>query len=161
MMQYDVKSARVASTGTVVTQQPVRLKCITVTSATSSLRNVAVCDPTVVESGTYSQTTNTITCTITAHGFADGQRVFLDFTTGNSRDGAYTITYVDPDTFTVTAANSISTSGNVSAYSKIDLELDTFSTVGLPVLIPGEGIYLKNGMFVGCGPSVTATVFYG
>jgi hypothetical protein len=161
MMQYDVKSARVASTGTVVTQQPVRLKSITVTSATSSLRNVAVCDPTVVESGTYSQTTTTITCTITAHGFINGQSVFLDFTTGNSRDGTYTITYVDPDTFTVTAANSISTSGNVSAYSKINLQLDTYSTVGLPVLIPGEGIYLKNGMFVGCGPSVTATVFYG
>jgi len=160
-MQYDVKSTRVASTGLVVTQQPVRLKCITVTSATSSLRNIAVCDPTVVKSGTYSQTTNTITCTITAHGFTDGQRVCLDFTTGNSRDGVYAITLVDPDTFTVTAANSISTSGNVSAYSKIDLEIDTFSTVGLPVLIPGEGIYLKNGMFVGCGPSVTATVFYG
>jgi len=161
MMQYDVKSAIVKSTGLVVTNTPIRLKGITVTSGTSSLRNIAVCDPTVVKTGTYSQTTTTITCTITAHGFTNGQRVFLDFTTGNSRDGAYDITYVDPDTFTVTAANSISTSGNVSAYSKLDLEIDTFSTVGLPVKIPGEGIYFPNGMFVGCGPSVTATVFYG
>ncbi len=160
-MQYDVKSAIVKSTGLVVTQQPVRLKSITVSSATSSLRNVAVCDPTVVKSGTYSQTGTTITCTINGHGFTNGQRVFLDFTTGNSRDGMYDITLVNANSFTVTAANSISTSGNVSAYSKINLELDTFSTVGLPVLIPGEGIYLQNGMFVGCGPSVTATVFYG
>jgi hypothetical protein len=46
-------------------------------------------------------------------------------------------------------------------YSSIALEIDTFNTVGLPVLIPGEGIYCPNGIFVGCGSSVTATVFYG
>jgi len=161
-MQYDVKSAIAKSTGLLVTQQPVRLKSITVTSGTSSLRNVAVCDPTVVKTGTYSQSgTTTITCTITAHGFTNGQRVFLDFTTGTSRDAVYEVTVVNANSFTVTAANSVTTSGNVSAYSSIALEIDTFSTVGLPVLIPGEGIYCPNGIFVGCGSSVTATVFYG
>lgn len=161
MMQYDVKSAIAKSTGLLVTQQPVRLKSITVTSGTSSLRNVAVCDPTVVKSGTYSQSGTTITCTITAHGFTNGQRVFLDFTTGTSRDAIYEVTVVNANSFTVTAANSVTTSGNVSAYSSIALEIDTFSTVGLPILIPGEGIYCPNGMFLGCGSSVTATVYYG
>ena len=164
MMQTDVKSARAANTGLLVTQIPVRLKSITVTSATVSARNTCVCDPTVQSSGTYSRTnpSSTITVTIVNHGFVTGQRVFLDFTSGTARDGAYTITKTGDDTFTCVDTGVISTtSGNVTAYSSIALEIDTFNTIGLPVLIPGEGIYCPNGIFVGCGSSVTATVFYG
>jgi hypothetical protein len=163
MMQYDVKSARAAGTGLLVTQQPVRLKSITVTSGTSSLRNTSICDPSIQASGTYARTSPsaTITVTIVNHGFVTGQRVFLDFTSGTARDGAYTITKTGDDTFTCADAPTTTTSGNVTAYSSLALEIDTFSTVGLPVLIPGEGIYCPNGIFVGCGSSVTATVFYG
>jgi hypothetical protein len=164
MMQTDVKSARAAGTGLLVTQSPVRLKSITVTSGTSSRRQTAICDPTVQESGTYSRTdpSSTITVTITNHGFVTGQRVFLDFTSGLARDGTYTITKTGDDTFTCIDPLVVSTtSGNVTAYSSIALEIATFSAVGLPVLIPGEGIYCPNGIFVGCGSSVTATVFYG
>ena len=163
-MQYDVKSARAAGTGLLVTQIPVRLKSITVTSGTSSKRQTAVCDPTVQKSGTYTRTSPsaTITVTITNHGFVTGQRVFLDFTSGTARDGVYSITKTGDDTFTcVDTGVTTTTSGNVTAYSSIALEIATFSTVGLPVLIPGEGIYCPNGIFVGCGSSVTATVFYG
>lgn len=162
-MQYDVKSARAAGTGLLVTQQPVRLKAITVTSGTSSLRNTSICDPSFQKSGTYSRTSPsaTITVTIVNHGLVTGQRVFLDFTSGAGRDGAYNITKIDDDTFTCVDAPTTTTSGNVTMYSVIALEIDTFSTVGLPVRIPGEGIYCPNGIFVGCGSSVTATVFYG
>jgi len=146
-----------------VTQAPVRLKSITVTSATVSARNTCICDPTVQSSGTYSRTSPsaTITVTIVNHGFVTGQRVFLDFTSGTARDGAYTITKTGDDTFTCADVATSTTSGNVTAYSSIALEVDTFNTVGLPILIPGEGIYCPNGIFVGCGSSVTATVFYG
>jgi hypothetical protein len=164
MMQTDVKSARAANTGLLVTQTPVRLKSITVTSATVSARNTAICDPTVNSSGTYSRTnpSSTITVTIANHGFVTGQRVFLNFTSGTARDATYEITKTGDDTFTCVDPLVVSTtSGNVTAYSKIALEIDTFNTVGLPVLIPGEGIYCPNGIFVGCGSSVTATVFYG
>jgi hypothetical protein len=163
MMQTDVKSARAANTGLLVTQAPVRLKSITVTSATVSARNTCICDPTVQSSGTYSRTSPsaTITVTIVNHGFVTGQRVFLDFTSGTGRDGAYTITRTGDDTFTCADVATSTTSGNVTAYSSIALEIDTFNTVGLPILIPGEGIYCPNGIFVGCGSSVTATVFYG
>ncbi len=162
-MQTDVKSARAANTGLLVTQAPVRLKSITVTSATVSARNTCICDPTVQSSGTYSRTSPsaTITVTIVNHGFVTGQRVFLDFTSGTARDGAYTITKTGDDTFTCADVATSTTSGNVTAYSSIALEIDTFNTVGLPILIPGEGIYCPNGIFVGCGSSVTATVFYG
>jgi hypothetical protein len=46
-------------------------------------------------------------------------------------------------------------------YTTILLEVDTFTTVGLPIQVPGEGIYCPNGIYVGLGSSVTATVFYG
>lgn len=163
MMQTDVKSVRAANSGLLVTQIPVRLKAITVTSATVSVRNIAVCDPTLQSSGTYSRTSPsaTITVTIVNHGFVTGQRVFLDFTSGTARDGVYTVTKTGDNTFTCADVATTTTSGNVTAYSSIALEIDTFNTVGLPILIPGEGIYCPNGIFVGCGSSVTATVFYG
>ena len=163
MMQTDVKSAIAKNTGLLVTQSPVRLKSITVTSATVSTRNIAVCDPTVQESGTYARTSPsaTITVTMTAHGFVTGQRVFLDFTSGTARDGTYEITKTGDNTFTCADVATTTTSGNVTAYSSIAMEVDIFNTVGLPILIPGEGIYCPNGIFVGCGSSVTATVFYG
>jgi hypothetical protein len=164
MIQTDVKSVRASGTGLLVTQVPARLKSITVTSGTSSLRNTSICDPTAQKSGTYARTnpSTTITVTITNHGFVTGQRVFLDFTSGSARDGSYVVTKVDDDTFTcVDTGVASTTSGNVTAYSIIVLQIDTFSTVGLPILIPGQGIYCPNGIFVGCGSSVTATVFYG
>jgi len=164
MMQYDVKSAHAQNTGLLVTQSPVRLKAITVTSGTVSTRNTAVCDPTVQASGTYARVSPSakITVTIVNHGFVTGQRVFLDFTSGIARDGTYAVTVTGDDTFTcVDPLVTSDASGNVTAYSSIALEIDTFSSVGLPVLIPGEGIYCPNGIFVGCGASVTATVYYG
>ena len=158
-MQYDVKSAHQTASGTAVSYAT-RLKSITVTSGTASARNIGIADPTVSKSGTYSQTTTTITVTITGHGLVNGQRVFLDFTTGTSRDAVFEVTVTNANVFTVTSTTA-STSGNVTMYTTILLELDTFNTVGLPVQIPGEGIYCPNGIYVGLGNSVTATIYYG
>ena len=159
-MQYDVKSYHARASGNVVTYA-VRLKGVTVTSATVSARNIAVTDPLAKLSGTYSQSSTTITVTSAAHGLVDGQRVFLDITSGTARDGVYAITYINANSFSVTSAAPATTSGNVDIYTNIYVEIDTFNTVGLPVKIPGEGIYCSNGIFVGVGSSVTATVTYG
>jgi hypothetical protein len=158
-MQYDVKAIHQSASGTAVSYAT-RLKGITVTSGTSSIRNMAVADPTVSKSGTYTQTTTTITVTIVGHGLVNGQRVFLDFTTGTSRDAVFAVTVTDANVFTVTSTTA-SASGNVTMYTTLLLELDTFSTVGLPIRIPGEGIYCPNGVYVGLGNSVTATIYYG
>ena len=158
-MQYDVKSAHQSASGTAVSYAT-RLKGITVTSGTASARNIGIADPTVSKSGTYSQTTTTITVTIAGHGLVNGQRVFLDFTSGTSRDAVFEVTVTNANVFTVTSTTA-STSGNVTMYTTILLEVDTFTTVGLPIEIPGEGIYCPNGIYVGLGSSVTATVFYG
>lgn len=161
-MQYDVKHFHSKATGTAVSY-PTRLKSVTVTSATSSARNFCICDPTVNKSGTYSRTSpsGTTTITMTAHGLTTGDRVFLDFTSGAAIDAVFTVTVVNANSFTVTTAATTTTSGNVTMYPTILLEIDTYSTVGIPILIPGEGIYCKNGIFIGCGGSVTGTIYYG
>lgn len=160
-MQYDVSSDYVTGPGKLITSNRTRLKGFTVTSLTVSARNMAVCEPTTKKSGTYSQTALVLTATIVAHGLVNGQRVFLEILTGASRAGVYSITYVDADTFTVAVLPSQSTSGNVNMYPGLIVEIDTFSTVGLPIRIPGEGILCPNGFFVGVGSSVTTSVFYG
>jgi len=161
-MQTDVESYHVTTSRTVVTSQ-VRLKGITVSPATASVRSSVVADPTVFKTGTYARLADstTVTVTITAHGLETGDRVFMDFTTGTAVDGVYAITKTNANVFTVTTAASTATSGAITFYSSILLELDTYNIIGLPIKIPGEGILCKNGMFVGVGGSVTATVFYG
>jgi cytoskeletal protein RodZ len=161
-MQTDVKSYHVTTSRTVTTSQ-VRLKSITVSPNTASLRSSAVADPTFSKTGTYARlaASTTVTVTITAHGLETGDRVFMDFTTGTAVDGVYEITKTNANVFTVTTAASTATSGAVTFYSVILLELDTYNIIGLPVTIPGQGILCRNGMFVGVGGSVTATVFYG
>ena len=64
--------------------------------------------------GTYSQSGTTITVTIDDHGLSVGADVYLDFTTGSGVDATLTITGVTTNTFTVTAAASLTTSGNVT-----------------------------------------------
>ena len=158
-MQYDVKAIHQTASGTAV-NYATRLKGITITPGTVGFRNIGIADPTVSKSGTYSQTTTTITVTITGHGLVNGQRVFLDFTSGTSRDAVFEVAVTNANVFTVTSTTASAT-GNVTMYTTILLEVDTFTTVGLPIEIPGEGIYCPNGIYVGLGSSVTATVFYG
>jgi len=161
-MQYDVKQYHAKATGTAVNFET-RLKSVVVTSGTSSARTFSICDPTVNKSGTYSRTSpsGVTTITMTAHGLETGDRVFLDFTSGTAIDAAFDVTKLDANSFTVTTVATTTTSGNVTMYPTILLELDTYSTVGLPILIPGEGIRCKNGIFVGLGGSVTGTIYYG
>ncbi len=65
-------------------------------------------------SGTYAQSGTTITVTMTAHGMAAGQAVYLDFTSGAGIDGYFIIFNVTTNEFSVTASNSQTTSGFVS-----------------------------------------------
>ena len=67
------------------------------------------------QTGTYSQSSNTSTITITNHGLAIGDVVTIDYTSGSATDGDFVIvTTPTVDTFTVTAASSATNSGDVS-----------------------------------------------
>jgi hypothetical protein len=112
--------------------------------------------------GTYDIPGST-TCTITIanHGLSNGDIVGLNFTSGTAVDDSYVVANVTTNTFTVTTA-SLTTSGNVTMYPKVLVELDCSSGTSFYTLIPGEGILAAGGLF--CllpSTNVTMTIFYG
>lgn len=99
-------------------------------------------------SGTYSQSGTTITVTRTAHGYVAGEAVYLNFTSGTSASDFYTIATNAANTFTVTAAASATTSGNVVIADVIGSfvanDANTFATaIGFDVVLP-RGLYYAN-----------------
>jgi S-formylglutathione hydrolase FrmB len=159
-MQYDVKSVHATTAGLILDYRT-RLKgAIISANATAATRNTVFADNTP-QSGTYSIPTST-TCTVTIvnHGLSNGDRVWLNFTSGTAVDNVYTVTVTGDDTFTVTTA-SLTTSGNVTMYANILLEVDSYNPTAFNVIVPGEGILVPTGLFVGVVANVTATVFYG
>lgn len=103
-----------------------------------------------VTGATYSQSgTTTITVTKTAHGYAVGKQVYLDFTTGTAPDGGYTIATVpDANTFTVEAAASATTSGDVEIQPYIgpftaNAATTQANTIGIDIILP-RGLYYAN-----------------
>ena len=67
------------------------------------------------QTGTYSQSSTTVTITISNHGLAIGDVVTIDYTSGSATDGDFVIvTTPTVNTFTVTAASSGTNSGNVT-----------------------------------------------
>jgi hypothetical protein len=156
-MQYDVKSKHRSTSG-VVYGSRTRLKgAIISANATAAARNVLFMenDP---QAGTYSIASTTLTVTL-ANTLVAGDRVFLDFTSGNAVDGAYTVLTANATTFTVTTAAS--GTGNVTAYLTVLLETDTYNPTAYSILVPGEGILAETGIYVGLPASVSATTFYG
>ena len=64
--------------------------------------------------GTYSQSGTTVTITITSHGYTVGTQLYLTVSTGTFPSGYYTVATVGGgNSFTVTAAASATTSGNI------------------------------------------------
>jgi hypothetical protein len=112
--------------------------------------------------GTYDIPGST-TCTVTIanHGLSNGDVVGLNFTSGTAVDDSYTVSNVTTNTFTVTTA-SLTTSGNVTLYPKILVEIDCSTGTSFYTLIPGEGILAQGGLFILLpSASVTMTIFYG
>ena len=68
-------------------------------------------------SATYSQSGTSLIVTKSDHGLFPGDSVFLDITTGNAIDETLTIISKTQNTFTVTASNSLTTSGNVTYHN--------------------------------------------
>ena len=62
---------------------------------------------------TYSQSGTTLVVTKNNHGLFPGDDVYLDISTGSATDETLTIISKTQNTFTLTASNSASTSGNV------------------------------------------------
>ena len=67
-------------------------------------------------SGTYTQSGTTITVTKSNHNYFIGDEIYLDFKTGSATDDTLAIVSRTQNTFTLTAASSATTSGNVTYY---------------------------------------------
>jgi hypothetical protein len=162
MMQYDVLSYHNTTTGVAVPYRT-RLKGIVVSPISSSALNVSICDNNL-KTGTYNIPGTTV-CTVTLvdHGLTAGKsRVVLNFTSGSAVPDTYLVkTTPTADTFTVTTA-VLTTSGNVSIYTDLLIEIDCFTATAFYTLIPGEGVLARNGVYVFLpSTTVSTTIFYG
>ena len=159
-MQTDVKSYHNTESGVAYAGRT-RLKGVLISPSTSVTYNTSFCDNTS-KSGTYNVPGSTVcTVTIANHGLSNGDRVYLNFTSGTAQDEAYTVANVATNTFTVTVA-SATTSGNVTMYPTILAEFDCSNGTSFYTLIPGEGILAPNGIYVGIpNAAITTTIFYG
>ena len=159
-MQTDVKAYHNTVSGLAVDSRT-RLKGIIVSPTTTGVFNVSFCDN-ITETGTYDVPGTTVcTVTISNHGLTNGDRVYLNFTSGTASDESYEVSNVTTNTFTVTVA-SATTSGNVTMYPKLLAEIDCATGTSFYTLIPGEGILATSGIYVGIpSTTISTTIFYG
>lgn len=87
---------------------------------TYSKRNSTYIDAQSALTGTYTQSSTTVVLTVATHNLQVGQKIYVDYTSGNGVDEIATVTAQTPTTITFTSASSLSTSGNVSIYLPID-----------------------------------------
>ena len=66
------------------------------------------------KTGTYARAGNVITVSITSHGMTTGQKVYLDFTSGDAIDKVYEVTVLNSGSYTVVDTETGTTSGNVT-----------------------------------------------
>jgi len=161
-MQYDVKSFHNTESGVAVNYRT-RLKGVVVSPSTSTTFNTSIVDNVPI-SGTYNIPGTTV-CTVTipsTEGLVAGvSRVVLVTGTGSLVADTYLVQTVPTSTtFTVTTA-TLTTSGTVTVYTKMLTELDCSTGTSFYVLIPGEGVLARNGIYVFLpSATVTTTIFY-
>ena len=167
MMQTDVKSGHLNNSGFVVLGRN-RLKAAS-TVGTATAGTLDIFDTaTAPVSATYARTAAVITVTKVAHGLVTGDVIGITFATASGSSGTngnYSITRTGADTFTVTDINSGTIAGGtVAAYASLwaasyDVgATDVFSNFAL---IPGEGILIKNGIYLSMTNLTSANVYYG
>ena len=167
MMQTDVKSGHLNNSGFVVLGRN-RLKAVSMVG-TATAGTLDIFDTTTAPvAATYARSGTTITVTKSAHGLSTGNVVGLTFATASGSSGTngnYTITVASSSTFTVTDINSGTIAGGtVAAYASLWLaSYDTGAAdlFGNFALIPGEGILVKNGIYLNMSNLLSANIYYG
>lgn len=155
-MQTDVKSQHGGVSGLMVGYRT-RLKGAIVFPFTGATEYTVLVDDNSI-TGTYARATTTATITATNHGLAVGDWTYLDW---DLTDNPYQVqTVADANTFTVTVANSGATSGNVTVWNDVLLQLDASNQTAYSVPIPGEGVLAHNGIRLFLGANTHITVFY-
>jgi hypothetical protein len=166
-MQTDVKAGHLNNSGFVVLGRN-RLKAVS-TVGTATAGTLDIFDTiTAPVSATYARTTTLITVTKVAHGLVTGDVVGIAFATASGTSGTngnYSITRLTADTFTVTDINSGTIAGGTGAiYSSLwiaSYDIGAADLFGNFALIPGEGVLVKNGIYLSMSNITSANVYYG
>ena len=166
-MQTDVKAGHLNNSGFVVINRT-RLKAVS-TVGTDTAGTLDIFDTTTTPvSALYARTGTTITVTKSDHGLANGSTLGLAFGAASGLSGTngnYDITVASSSTFTVTDINS----GNIAANTAVVYSTlwvasydigatDVFSNFAI---IPGEGVVIKNGIYLAMANITSANVYYG
>ena len=166
-MQYDVLSAHLNVSGQMVVGRA-RLKGI-ISMGTATAGTVNLWDTTTAPvSATYGRSGTTVTVTRVGHGLSTGSTVGLTFgldaSTRAATNGNYVITRLTADTYSVTDINS----GTVTAGTACtegnrwlaSYDTNTASDV-VTLLVPGEGVLARDGIYGQLTNQTGLTVFYG
>ena len=167
MMQTDVKSGHLNNSGFVLLGRT-RLKAVSMVG-TATAGTLDIFDTTTAPvAATYARTAAVITVTKTAHGLSTGDVVGLTFATASGSSGTngnYVITVASSSTFTVTDINSGTIAAlTVAAYAPLwvaSYDVGAADLFGNFALIPGEGILVKNGIYLSMSNLTSANVYYG
>jgi len=166
-MQTDVKAGHLNNSGFVVLGRN-RLKAVsTVGSATAGTLDIF--DTTTAPvSATYERAATLITVTKTAHGLVTGDVIGLAFATASGTSGTngnYSITRTGANTFTVTDINSGTiVAGTAVVYASLwvaSYDVGATDVFGNFALIPGEGVLVKNGIYLSMSNITSANIYYG
>ena len=166
-MQTEVKAGHLNNSGFVVLGRN-RLKAVSMVG-TATAGTLDIFDTTTAPvSATYARTTTLITVTKVAHGLVTGDVVGIAFATASGASGTngnYSITRLTADTFTVTDINSGTIAGGtVAVYASLWLasyDIGAGDLFGNFALIPGEGVLVKNGIYLSMSNITSANVYYG
>ena len=166
-MQTDVKSGHLNNSGFVVLGRN-RIKAVSMVG-TATAGTLDIFDTTTAPvSATYERAATLITVTKSAHGLVTGDVVGLAFATASGSSGTngnYTVTRLTANTFTVTDINSGTiAAATVAAYASLwvaSYDTGASDLFGNFALIPGEGILVKNGIYLNMSNLLSANIYYG
>ena len=166
-MQYDVLSAHLNTSGVMVVGRN-RLKGL-ISMGTATAGTVNFWDTTTAPTAiTYARSGTTVTVTQASHGLSTGNAIGLTFgADGSGRaatNGNYIVTVVNANSYTVTDINSgtvtASTAGTAGERWLASFDTNTASDV-TTLLIPGEGILARTGIYAQLTSQTGLTIFYG
>jgi hypothetical protein len=163
-MQTDVKAGHLNQSGVVYSGRT-RLKGV-VNVATASAGTVNMWDSLVAQtSATYARAGNVVTVTSNAHGLAVGQSIGIVYAAGGATNGNYYVQSVTTNTFTLTDLNSGTVTAGTAASWNAGGWLMSYDTAAaastVNIVIPGEGIIAKTGIYIQMSNQTNVTVFYG
>jgi hypothetical protein len=164
--QFDVLSAHINASGQLVNGRS-RLKAL-IQIGTATAGTVNMWDTTTAPTAvTYGRSGTTVTITQSAHGFTTGEQYGFTFaagTGGTATNGNYVIAVINANSYTITDINSGSITAGAAASqgTRWLMSLDTNATSDVvPLLIPGDGIVARNGIYGQMSNQTGLTIFYG